>query len=197
MNSTYPYLSVFSSEVASVIQSTSVSIGDTSLCERCNLLSFDDLAIGGQEVEDEEGFARLSFEDTRIEFRENDETNRDYSLVRLGWCLKDTLPDMPHLLDSSQLGCAFCNALRLQIKESLARSYYSIQNGPLILIVYLSLFEEGIEGLLIEGTFNETESEFKTIRIMFPIEAAPSKSDHLSFLLLAKANVILTIARSG
>jgi hypothetical protein len=174
------------------------SVKDTSLCERCNLLSFDDLAIGGQEVEDEEGFARLSFQDSRIEFRENyGNTQRDYSLVRLGWYLNDTLPYMPHLLGSSQLGCAFCNSLRLKIEESLAGSYFNIQDGPLTLIMYLSLFEGGIEGLLVEGTFSEIENVYKYIDILFPIEAAPSKPDHSCLTLIAEANATLTIARSG
>jgi hypothetical protein len=175
-----------------------VSIGDTSLCERCNLLSFDDLAIGGQEVVDEEGFARLTFQHTRIELRESVHAERGgYSLVRLGWQLNDTLPEMPHLLGSSQLGCAFCNSLRLKIKDSLAKSNYSIQDGPLTLIMYLSLLQGGIEGLLVDAIFDETEGGYKRIDIMFLIEASPSKPYHLSFSLLAKANVTLTIARSG
>ncbi|KAF2448951.1 HET-domain-containing protein [Karstenula rhodostoma CBS 690.94] len=157
----------------------SLSSEDASLCERCKLLSFDDLAIGGQKVVDEDGSLRLSFKDTKTEVRpEYDEGYQDlhdYTLIRVGWLLDDILPDMPNLSHSSQLGCAFCSALHRELKEELVQDmrYYTIHDGPLTLIVYLSLVEKGVEGLLVEGTFNQEKGRYGVVQTFFPIEAAP------------------------
>lgn len=186
----------------------SQSIESTALCERCHLLSFDDFAIGGREVIDEDGNARLSFHHDMIELRPewyselpNDALDDpDYTLVRLEWHLDDSLPDMPHLTRSSQSGCSFCNTLRCSLVESLAQEakYYSIEDGLLTLVAYLSLFESGgVEGLLVEGTFNQTQGTDKVIQILFPIEAAPSKFQHVTAYELVEPNALLTVVRSG
>jgi len=156
-----------------------------TLCERCSLLSFDDGAIGGQEVVGEDGVPRLSFPESKIEFRpeewleirEYDGDEPDYRLIRLDWDLDETLPDMPHLSRSSQLGCVFCQALRKSLEETLAEEAKtcSINDGPLSLAAYLSLVDEGIEGLVIEGIFNQ-DSLDSVVQIIFPIEASSSKS---------------------
>jgi len=158
---------------------------DGTLCERCRLLSFDDGAIGGQEVVGEDGVPRLSFPESKIEsrpdewleIREHDDDEPDYRLVRLDWELDEILPDMPHLSRSSQLGCVFCQALRKSLEETLAEEAktYSINDGPLSLAAYLSLVDEGIEGLVIEGIFNQ-DSLDSVVQIIFPIEASSSKS---------------------
>jgi len=159
-----------------------------TLCERCSLLSFDDLAIGGQEEVGEDGLARLSFPDSIIEFRplnwgEDRESSIDppiYRLIPLGWKLYDTLPDMPLLLRSSQLGCTFCRALYGSLEETLAEEAKegpSLIAGTLNLVAYLSLADEIMEGLVVEVTSDQTSFGYgwKAANIMFPLEAASSK----------------------
>ncbi|KAK9780218.1 putative HET-domain-containing protein [Seiridium cardinale] len=70
---------------------------NTTLCERCNFLSFDDSAIGGREAVDEDGLARLSFEDAKVQWRPEyyqEDPDKygvpDYRLIRLEWSLEDT-----------------------------------------------------------------------------------------------------------
>jgi hypothetical protein len=104
------------------------STENETLCERCRLFSFDDLAIGGREVVREDGAARLSFLESWIELRPRNWLEKrdlyamppDYRLIRLQWDLDDNLPDMPLLSRSSQLGCKFCQALRNSIHDKLA-----------------------------------------------------------------------------
>lgn len=101
------------------------SSAGTTLCERCNLLRFDDSATGYREVVDKEGVARLSFENAEVEWRPHDYKERevefrywyDYKLIQLGWHLDHGLPNMPQLSTSSQAGCDFCNSLRLGLKK--------------------------------------------------------------------------------
>jgi hypothetical protein len=133
----------------------------------------------------EDGFLRLSFKDARTEVRPEyyeEDPGRygdpDFTLVRLAWHLDEILPDMPNLFRSCELGCAFCNALRVKLKNDLAKEarYYTVHDGPLILTVYLSLGEKGVEGLLVEGAFNQEKGIYGVIQIFFPIEAAPRRS---------------------
>jgi len=159
-----------------------------TLCERCSLLSFDDLAIGGQEEVGEDGVARLSFPDSIIEFRPldwgEDRESRNhppqYRLVPLDWWLYDTLPNMPILLRSSQLGCAFCRALHGSLEEMLAEEANKgppLIAGTLDLVAYLSLADEIMEGLVVEVTSDQTNFGYgwEAAHIMFPLEAASSK----------------------
>jgi len=150
----------------------------SSLCERCSLLSFDDLAIGGQEVVGEDGVARLSFPESRIEMRKFYESDFDFRLVRLDWKLDEIVPGMPHLSLSSQLGCVFCQALRKSLEETFAEKAKTraIDDGPLNLVAYLSLVDGGIDGLVIEGSFSHSSS-YRVIKTFFPVEADSSKSD--------------------
>jgi hypothetical protein len=169
------------------------STENETLCERCRLFSFNDLAIGGREVVREDGAARLSFLESRIEFRPEGwlesrdlDDILDYRLVRLEWELDDALPDMPLLSRSSQLGCALCQALRNSLEETLEeeaklRTGYV---GVLHLLAYLALADGGIEGLVVEATFNEIDQA----RIMFPIEASSSKLYHPSEFQDLQAN---------
>jgi len=155
------------------------SMKHDTLCERCSLLSFDDLAIGGQEVVDEDGVARLFVPESQIETRPLDWPWRytDYALVRLDWKIMDTLPGMPQLSHSSQLGCVFCQALLSSLYETLAEKAesYSIYDGTLTLVAYLSLIDRGIntgvEGLLVEVT----DGNKMKIQMLFPIEADGSE----------------------
>jgi len=147
------------------------------LCERCSLLSFDDGALEGYEVIGEDGVARLSFPESRT--RKGEYLN--HNLVHLDWQLDEILPDMPHLSLSSQFGCVFCQALRKSLEETLAEEAKTkmIDDGPLNLVAYLSLFDGGIEGILIkEGP--GFSSSYLGIQILFSIEADSSKSDRLT-----------------
>jgi hypothetical protein len=155
-----------------------------TLCERCRLLSFDDLAIGGQEVVNEDGVARLCFPKSRIELRPSYDFDASvdmpvYRSVRLDWEAEDILPDMPRLSHSSQLGCVFCQALLKSLKEAFAEEAksYDIHDGALNLVAYLSLHDEGVEGLLVEATFNQDmfDKTSNAIHTLFPIEADNSK----------------------
>jgi len=158
-----------------------------SLCERCSLLSFDDGAIGGQEVVGEDGVARLCFPESKFEFRpenwleyrEHDGDEPDYRLIRLDWELDEILPDMPHLSRSSELGCGFCQALRGLLVNKIVKGgeTHPTDDVPLNLIAYLSLVDEGIEGLVIEASFNNGDWD-RLIQTMFPLETGPGKSHH-------------------
>ena len=160
---------------------------DGALCERCSLLSFDDAAIGGQEVVGEDGVARLRFPESRIECRplnwlERRELYPDgpwYRLIRLDWELDDNLPDMPRLACSSELGCGFCRALRRFLIEAIPKEtkIFPADDGPLKLVAYLSLVDEDIEGLVIEAS-SKTVDWISDIQAMFPFEADPGKSHH-------------------
>ncbi|CAI6342027.1 unnamed protein product [Periconia digitata] len=158
------------------------------LCGRCKLLSFDDRALGGKEIVDEEGNARLSFPNHVIELRPldlNDQTTIemddyiDYRLVRLDWHVDDVLPGLPLLVQSAQHGCEFCNALHFTLETSLAREAKTliVYDGPLTLTGYLSVMEKGIgiEGIVIEATFNQNEGILGVIPMFFPVEASASK----------------------
>jgi len=156
-----------------------------TLCELCSRLSFDDGAIGGQEVVGEDGVARLSFPKSKIRYRPEWAEPEScawpiYRLLRLDWKLDELLPGMPHLSHSSQLGCAFCQALRKSLEETLAEKakIYSIDHGPLNLVAYLSVVDRGIEGLVIEATYNLASLNGANVfQTFFPIEADSSKSD--------------------
>lgn len=157
----------------------------STLCERCSLLSFDDLAVGGRETVDEDGFPRLSFEDAETEVRpkwleeeEDSLKEPDCELVRLAWHVDDILPDMPSLHHSSDSGCAFCSAVTLKLKEEIATQakYYHVQDGPLTLNAFLSLVEGDIEGIVVETLFKSDQDWEQDIQIYFPIEATLSRS---------------------
>jgi len=162
-----------------------------NLCERCSLLSFDDGAIGGQEVVGEDGVARLCFPESRIECRplgwlEHRDVYPDgpkYRLIRLDWELDETLPDMAHLSRSSQLGCTFCQALRGSLVKTITKepTIWPIEEYALNLVAYLSLVEGGMEGLVIEGTFKHTSLNVtKVYQTIFPVEATPGKLFNLT-----------------
>jgi hypothetical protein len=160
------------------------STENDTLCERCSLLSFDDFALGGQEVV---GFSRLYFPEARIETRPDNwpklAGTPPIQLVRLDWKVEDSLPDMPQLSRSCQLGCLFCQALLGSLEEALAEGAKDdiIYEGALVSVAYLSLVGEGIEGLLVETTsttFFQNPLDPRRIlsRSLFPIEADSSKS---------------------
>lgn len=159
------------------------STKNDTLCERCSLLSFDDLAIGGQEVVGKDGIARLHFPDARTGILPVYST-KNYRLVRLDWKVEDSLPDMPQLSHSSQLGCVFCQTLLRLLEDVLARrtEFHTIDDVELNSVAYLLLLvDKGIERLLVETTFNH--SEVKThLMFRFPIEADSSKSHYLAEL---------------
>jgi len=152
-----------------------------TLCERCSLLSFDDGALGGQGIVDEDGVVRLYIPESRFEKRYHYISDFGYELIRLDWSLDEILPGMPRLSLSSQLGCVFCQALRKSLEEILAEvaKIEAIADGPLRLVAYLALIDGGIEGLVIEGCLRHFSS-YRVIQTFFEIEADSSKSDRLT-----------------
>ena len=141
------------------------SAENNTLCERCSLLSFDDLALGGRELVYEDGIPRLDFSYDRIEVRPkvnmpDDQDEWGYKLVRLDWEMEDILPDMPRLYRSSQLGCVFCQALLSSLEDAFAQEikFYTTHSGTLHSVAYISLRDGGIEGLLVKTTFNPNRS---------------------------------------
>jgi hypothetical protein len=169
---------------------------NATLCKRCSLLNFDDLALGGQEVVNEDGIAQFHFPDARIETRPKyctqDQPPPDYYLVRLDWHVEDSLPDMPELSGSCQLGCVFCQALLRSLEDAFAtgEKSYTVHDGTLNLVAYLSLVDEGIQGLLIETTFNQNwgSEQKRVIQSLFPIEADSSKSRYIAEFWIVQAN---------
>ncbi|KAF7675981.1 hypothetical protein GT037_005486 [Alternaria burnsii] len=160
-----------------------------TLCERCRLLSFDDLALGGQEVVNKDGIARLRFPESRIESRPRScpPELSFYRLVRLDWKVEDILPDMPRLSHSSQLGCPFCQALLRSLEDAFAKEARTgiIHDGALNLVAYLSLVDEGIGGLIVEATSPRSNQSWHDKRLeiqaFFHIEA-DSKLNNQSML---------------
>lgn len=174
---------------------------ESTLCERCSLLAFDESAAGCWAVTDENGVTRLVFDDDKLEWRyEEPRESFYYKLIRLRWHLDDNLPDLPQLSKSSRSGCDFCNSLLADLEagqiSGVLSDSFSIHDGPISLTAYLSLCEEGIEGLVIELVQNEAESEDERARVFFPIEASPSKSVHL-FLVRSRLTLSLKVATNG
>jgi hypothetical protein len=163
------------------------------LCERCSLLRFDDLVSGCREVVDKDGMPRLSFENARVEWHPryyeeeqvSEEEDYDYEWIRLNWQLDDSLPSMPQLSRSSQMGCDFCKSLRICLQDYLVEQsrYYTAQDGPMNLTAYLSLREEDVEGIVVEAVFNDREGVTKEATVYFPLEASPGQFIHINLEL--------------
>lgn len=151
----------------------------TSLCERCSLLKFDDLAAGCREVKDKEGRARLSFADAKVEWRNKNEIS-GFKLIRLRWRLDDSLPHLPQLSKSSEAGCDFCNCLLMCLEDNYSAgslsTTFSIHDGPISLTAYISLCGEKVEGLVVELVPGGTEGNDRSAKMFFPIQASPGKS---------------------
>ncbi|KAG8158538.1 hypothetical protein KVR01_011660 [Diaporthe batatas] len=151
----------------------------TASCNLCSLLQFDDLAAGCREVVDEEGRARLSFEDAKVESRNDEDGNKFYNLIRLRWHLDDSLPDLPRLSDSSRAGCAFCEVLLIKLKSAydlrILSSFLLISDGDVSLNAYISLVEGGIDGIVVELVSDAMKHEtgkLGSYREFFPVEAS-------------------------
>ncbi|PVH92023.1 HET-domain-containing protein [Periconia macrospinosa] len=138
--------------------------------------------MGGREVIDEDGNARLSFQHAHQNLRQGSLERPDVTMVRLGWAFHDDLPSLPRISKSSRVDCAFCEALRSGIEESLFErsKYYSVRRGRISFTACLSIAKKGVEGLVIEGTFQDSSFRNRVIQIFFPVEADLSKMHHLS-----------------
>jgi hypothetical protein len=75
-----------------------------TLCPKCQVLRFDDAALGGYE-------GRSSRGKTCLKFNEDDRTRNFY----LDYFLVDELPDLRALGEFSRRGCKFCGLLRTAI----------------------------------------------------------------------------------
>jgi hypothetical protein len=76
---------------------------ESKLCQRCSVLSLDDMAYDAFELQDDDGEWLLGFPKIR---------NRMYRELRLDYQLSDQLPNLHTLRASAEGGCAFCEALR-------------------------------------------------------------------------------------
>lgn len=101
------------------------TLSESTLCEKCSVLSFDDKALGGYVKKDKSGREYLSFDkvpDGRNNLRPNwrrFQKDRDVDSYKWSeWNLNlkyehtDHLPDLPLLKASAESGCMFCAALR-------------------------------------------------------------------------------------
>ncbi|KAI0171471.1 heterokaryon incompatibility protein-domain-containing protein [Pestalotiopsis sp. NC0098] len=77
----------------------------STLCERCQVLEFDDSALGFQSGDESTGY-----------FLQADRIDHEggYSL---DYGLLDSLPDLPILSESARRGCSFCSILRKATQE--------------------------------------------------------------------------------
>lgn len=77
----------------------------STLCERCQVLEFDDSALGFQSGTESTGYF--------LQADKIDNTGRhslDYGLL-------DSLPNLPILSESARRGCSFCSILRESIQQ--------------------------------------------------------------------------------
>ncbi|KAI0121342.1 heterokaryon incompatibility protein-domain-containing protein [Xylariales sp. AK1849] len=74
----------------------------SKLCNRCKVLEFDDSAIGNQAGNEEEGYWF--------------EVRRDQRDIYLDFDLEDTLPDLPVLYETANIGCDLCMSLYKAIR---------------------------------------------------------------------------------
>jgi hypothetical protein len=82
---------------------------ESRLCQRCSVLSFDDMAHDGFGIQNDDGKWLLGF---RQVLRREDEPIKFYKEIQLEFELSDQLPDLPSLRASAEAGCEFCGALR-------------------------------------------------------------------------------------
>ena len=76
------------------------------LCERCSVIRFDEVNLGGYEGVSESGQPRLKFDIKEMK-----------KVFALDYSHKDILPELPGLQSSAEAGCGFCKVLRDAILE--------------------------------------------------------------------------------
>lgn len=110
----------------------------STLCERCQVLEFDDSAIGFQSGTESTGY-----------FLQADAIGDD-GRYSLDYRLLDLLPDLPILSESARRGCSFCSILCEATRECniskqnvLIRLDYYFQD-----VEYLTTKYEGLCALL-------------------------------------------------
>jgi hypothetical protein len=81
-----------------------VNVLESTLCDKCSVLRFDDRRLGGYTVQNDHGEEVL-----RIDHDKYDGTSRQ---LWLDYIHHDSLPELPYLRASAEAGCAFCAMLR-------------------------------------------------------------------------------------
>jgi hypothetical protein len=76
---------------------------ESTLCDKCSVLRFDDMRLGGYKVQNDHGEEILRFDN------ECDAWGRR---LWLDYMHHDSLPELPHLGASAEAGCVFCAMLR-------------------------------------------------------------------------------------
>jgi hypothetical protein len=135
------------------------SIMESRLCQRCSVLSFDDMAHDGFASQNDDGKWLLHFRQAE---RGRGDPVVFYKEIQLDFELSDRLPDLPSLRASGEAGCEFCGALRdavLTLRLNFSRKVtfnlrylWSTMTGELaglaglkFLVVHLDIENEGSE----------------------------------------------------
>ncbi|KAI1421571.1 heterokaryon incompatibility protein-domain-containing protein [Xylaria sp. FL1777] len=80
----------------------------SSLCERCRALEFDDASLGGQKVwSAEDGFQLAMPEDPDFFIKP----------ISISYDVQDEMPTLPVLQKSADVGCGFCQLLRMAVQR--------------------------------------------------------------------------------
>lgn len=116
----------------------------STLCNKCQVLRFDDAALGGYE-------GRSSESERCLKFDENDRTRHFF----LDYFLVDELPGLHALAEFSERGCKFCGLLRtaifecqlddiesleIELEYRWMPSAYPLERGLAGLLVHLNLY---------------------------------------------------------
>jgi hypothetical protein len=76
------------------------------LCEKCSVIRFDDVTLGGYEGISESGQPMLKFDTKKVK-----------KVLALDYSHEDVLPELPGLKKSAEVGCGFCKVLRDAVLE--------------------------------------------------------------------------------
>lgn len=82
-----------------------MNVRESTLCDKCSVLRFNDKELGGHKTQSHDGEEVLSF------MNENDRRER-YRELWLDYIHEDSFPDLPCLRAAAEAGCAFCAMLR-------------------------------------------------------------------------------------
>jgi hypothetical protein len=92
------------------MEDTCETVNDSTLCNDCRVLQFDDSEDGGFVQQNSSGEYVLEFD------KKNDygyiSDRWGHKQLRLKYAVTDLLPHLPYLKISAERGCTFCGALR-------------------------------------------------------------------------------------
>jgi hypothetical protein len=93
-----------------VMEDTCETIIDSTLCNNCSVLQFDDSENGGCVQQTSSGEYILDFD----KYNDFGHVGKrwGHKQLRLKYAVSDLLPHLPYLRSSAEDGCTFCGALR-------------------------------------------------------------------------------------